>query len=536
MKSLNFVKFYPILTSLIFILYSWSYNNEILYPIDDAYIYLQQAKLLSEGFFLQYSEYDTKTNACTSFIYYIIYSFFWKIVQIFDLELKKQVEWITIINFIFNFFLLIIFINLIKKISLEYLKKNQNIIFFILLSTIPISYSFFSGLETGLTVTLVTIQFYSIFKKQRINFLLSSVVLSLNRPENIILNLFLIIFYIVDLFLQKKIKKEDVYIVILIFLSILIIPIINYINYSDIKVSGYSRVNWGLGKIFWFKALLFSIPTSIYKLLTSIYATPDYFDYKYYKYFNFIQLLVFLIFIISLITLINNSKKKLKKLIFLKKKTNFNIIISKITFYFKNYRFGILATIFIIGYSCLPLTLASYGELSRYVAPILPLLILVLFKELKFKKNILLLFLFLNLSYFPLYLNTHIKSTETINNLHVKIAGIVNSETNKNDVTATLAAGYLSLFVNGKIIDPYGLGTFRYAKIKHNIDLVYEQIKKENFTYILTFDNQGRTPSYMSLFHFKKVLNNKKLNTLVSGDNKNPDGKSSSIFSFIKVE
>jgi hypothetical protein len=66
--------------------------------------------------------------------------------------------------------------------------------------------------------------------------------------------------------------------------------------------------------------------------------------------------------------------------------------------------------------------------------------------------------------------------------------------TTPQSITAIDSAGYLSLFINGKIIDVYGLGTMRYAKIHGDFSKVYRLIKSEKLDYVITWPS--KEPNY----------------------------------------
>ena len=70
---------YPLLVMVVIFVGGWITSGTLFYPIDDAYIYAQQAVNLANGYFLKYSVFDEATNSNSSFLYYLILAFFCKV-------------------------------------------------------------------------------------------------------------------------------------------------------------------------------------------------------------------------------------------------------------------------------------------------------------------------------------------------------------------------------------------------------------------------------------------------------------------------
>ena len=519
MNTSNYIKLLPFFLSVYLILFSAFKNDQIILPIDDAYIYFQQAYLFSKGNFLQFSNYDLHANACTSFIYYIIYTIFWLVTGLIDIDLKNQIQLVTVFNLILNLLLFYFYLISLQKIFFSQFNKNY-LSFSVLVSVVPVYYVFFIGLETGLTTLLVLLQFLFIYKGKNNYFLITSIIASLNRPENLVLNFVLILVFLI---INPKIKKVEILLLLLLFISLFTIPSMNYWAYSEIKTNSAARVGWGLGNIL-------RLPGNIYDFIGSIYQNPDFIPKKFNIFFDSLKLMLNFLLYYGVFKIMLNSYNKIS---FKINKDNFLYLISVIK---KKYRFEFLATVFIIFYSITPLTLSFTGEWARYIVPIFPIFFMLCLKLFNPNKLILKFLLLLNLIMFPFYLISHLNSTYIIKKLHFDLASKVNLITKNSDVVATTAAGYLSLFTNGKIIDVYGLGTARYSALdRNNLKSVYELVNTEGFTYLLTFNYGDKTRTYMDLGHFKKALPDSTFTIIQTESVDYPVDESKINFSFIKV-
>jgi hypothetical protein len=125
---------------------------------------------------------------------------------------------------------------------------------------------------------------------------------------------------------------------------------------------------------------------------------------------------------------------------------------------------------------------------------------------------------------------SYINMTSLIHYTVRPIAIAASQVTNDESITAIDSAGYLSLFINGKIIDVYGLGTMRYAKVHGNFPAVYKLLQSENLDYVVTWPNN--TPKYyLDSAHYDGALGKKAIslvynaptNTFTSIDNIVPE-------------
>lgn len=484
-----------LISTSIIIIYPILKLSVLIFPVDDAYIVIKQADHLIKGEFFQYSLNDEKVNACTSFILYITYSTIWFISNFFNLGKVPTLYLATSLIYAFNFILLILFLNTLKKIVLILFKENCNIIYFSIASIFTIPYIFFYGLETGLTIVLISLQFLFLLENRKFFFLLITVISSLNRPENMVLNFVLSIYIF---FFENNFKKRHI---LLILISISLIPLLNYLNFSDIKTSSSSRVSNNQS------FLNFLSPLNFYYFLISFFGLipSDLIQEKFRNYFIFLKFSYLSIF---LIIFLKASKRLLPKIN--------KSLIDKINL--DRNRSIIIILIIIIFYSALPFVFQARGEYGRYFLPIIPLFFIFIFKISEINRSILKALIFLNLSLLPILGVSHYSSV-----LHMKSLYHDNSEklyenTSEKSVTALEVAGYPSLFLRGKIIDVYGLGTKRYADIHNDYNLIYEMIKTEQVTNFLAFNTNKKY--YFDLGHFQSSLNDKKFKIIYSNKQK----------------
>ena len=253
--------------------------------------------------------------------------------------------------------------------------------------------------------------------------------------------------------------------------------------------------------------LNFLSPLNFYYFFISFFGLipSDLIQEKFRNYFIFLKFSYLCIFLIIFF--------KLSKRLFLTINKN---LIDKINLV-RN-RSNVIILLIIIFYSALPFVFLVRGEYGRYFLPIIPLFFLFIIKISKINKNILKALIFLNFILLPIIGISHYSSV-----LHMKSLYHDNSEklyenTTETSVTALEVAGYPSLFLRGKIIDVYGLGTKRYADIHNDYNLIYEMIKTEEVTNFLAFNTNKKY--YFDLGHFQSSLNDKKFKIIYSNKQK----------------
>ena len=273
------------------------------------------------------------------------------------------------------------------------------------------------------------------------------------------------------------------------------------LNFSDIKTSSSSRVSNNQN------FLDFLSPSNFYYFLISFFGLipSDLIQEKFRNYFIFLKVSYLIIFLSIFL-------KISKKYFFLIK----NYLINKIHINYN--RSTVIIILIIIFYSAVPFVFQVRGEYGRYFLPIIPLFFMLLFKISNINKFILRIIIFLNFLLLPIIGVSHYSSVLHMKSLYHDNSIMLYENTSEKSITALEVAGYPSLFLRGKIIDVYGLGTKRYADIHNNYNLIYKMIKKENITNFLAFKTYKKY--YFDLGHFKSSLPKKKFKLIYSNKQK----------------
>ena len=502
-NNFNYIIYsYVILFFLFFIFSSKIFFNHFYFPIDDAYIITNQAFNLIDGYFFQYSIFDEPNNSNSSVLFYLINAIFLKIISFFFNDRHLILETLVLVNSVFNFILIIVLINILKRflILFEY-QGSKNILLFLIISSLPVIYPFISGLETGLTTTLILCQLYLFLKNKNILFIILTLILSINRPENIILNFL----YVILFFLKSENKKIDIIYSLIIFFSLSIVPLLNYSITGDLRTASASRVGLTLDIPILFERFINFFSTS--------FSYPNWLPEGYHLYFKILKNVFSTIFILIIIfsTIKIYTSYRLNKLN--------NIFIKDSYIYF------FIVSLLVIGsYSLVPFIATNYGEWGRYISPILPIFFVLFFSSCQyFKKTILFFVILVNIILIPLYFISHINIISIIDSILKPAAIEIYKISKKNDVVAIDSAGYISNFINGNVIDVYGLGTTRYMKIKtrkyktydEKFEKVYEQLRMDNINFVITWKSDEEK-FYLDSKHYSNAFGSDNLKQLKS--------------------
>ena len=453
------------------------------FPIDDAYIYFQQAENLIKGHFFTYSIGSELTNSNTSIFFYFVSALISIISKLLANYFSIESVFLVVIV---STFLNILFASgsavYLRKISGQITNsiKKDKAITLLVFTTPALIFSFINGLETGLTIFLILVQYYFFSLRKYKFFTIISLILSIHRPENIVLNFAYIFLLLSQLRNSEKKQKKRYLFVVVIFLSCFITPILNLYFTGDIRSAGAARTQ--LPNLL---NLFNNLSSFIGVALTNPGSLPMHID-------NFLMILRYGFTILILIFSITKS------LNFFKKKN--------IKYFLKNMhkpKFSI--PLVILSYISLPLIVGSgAGEWARYLTPALPLFYVFLFAYLC-SERILKFVLFVNFLMFTTFVNSYLNLTSIYSSAIHPAARQIKKITTDNDITSIDSAGFLAHHINGKIIDVYGLGTTRYMQIHGDFDRVYESIKNENINYIITW--LSKTPTYyLDSAHYEKVF------------------------------
>jgi len=498
-KLLIGIYLFPIILLSFMFVMSSVLSNGFFFSIDDSYIYTKQAMNLLNGEFFTFSSGDVHTNSNSSVIYYLITACHLFIAKMFFNDLSDVLEALVVISFIFNMVLYIVFVGQLHKLILKFSfsQVNHNLILLTTVTTLPVMFSFTTGLETGFTMTLLLVQLNYFLDKKITNFTIVSVLLSVSRPENIILN-----FAYILLLVYKNLKKYDfkIYIsVIIIFMSLFIVPLLNYYFTGEYKTASAARVHFnGVLKV------MFAIANA----LSVQYTHPNWLPTEYKYVFNTIKFLFSGVVLASLVYFIMKKYKKYNLVninsLIVNEKNNENRIF--------------ILLIVILAYSFLPLlTSISFADYGRYLSPVIPFYVLLLILAVNFNKKIVKLLIGLNLLMISFYFVSHVNATSILGKTLKPIAIKLSNISDENSTIALDTAGYMSLFIKGNVVDVYGLGTTRYMKVHGDFDEVYKLLEKESIDYVVGWETD--TPTYyLDSAHYRKAFGENNIQMIYKSD------------------
>lgn len=477
-------------------LVGWIYNKSVFFPLDDSYIYVKQSSNLAQGYFLKYSKWDEYTNSNSSLLYYLLMSLVWKVSTLFSDKTDVILEFVVWITFLLNLPLFIFFGVRARQILeesplVENEKKNY---LWLILTCAPIWYNFLNGLETGLTITLVACQFYAFIKRRHSEFLILTLLLSINRPENIILNLSYIGIYLFQNFRTPELKvalRNST----LILISLGTIPITDFLLTGIFKTASSARVgSIGLAHFAYFGK-------SLFRALSTFYFSPDFLMPWLEKCYRALYIVVGWSMTLPLLYKIFLSEKT--KVV---KHEKWSLDFSRLLPDIKTKKFFYLAIMILaVGYGGIPTLLGTYGEWARYVAPILFFIGIILLLVIRPPQLVLAVLFVLNVLMYPPYLISHLNVTSLIRTLHHPVALKVEEVVKEGETLSIDSAGYMSLFHKGNVIDVYGLGTTRYMKVHGNFPKVYDLIRGDNISYIVAWPTE-KSLYYLDSAHYRAAL------------------------------
>ena len=477
------------------------YNLRFWFALDDAYIYLQFAKNFAMGHFLTYSIGEPYSNGCTSFVYYILCTIFYKIV--FLLNCNDPLIVVQALLFISFIVIYIFSAYLMYDILRIFLKQyfNENILKFITLVVFtanPIFYSFFSGLEYPLSVFFVLLFVHSILQRNRYLFLSSIILLNLGRPEGLIITFFVLLILSLN---QNRLSNNKKYFSWLIyFFSALIIPIINFLYTSIITINSTSRVN--IFAISHPISLIIKDCKIFYDFITLYSNIPC----SYASILHFDRNQLFLIFITSIICIILTM---IPFVIYIFKKIDKNGIflnLYNIKKIIREHPFILILFLIILSQLSIPLLIGCSAEWYRYITPAYPIfaiLYVIACKKIGLNTKhiavIFLLFLMINISTVPHWNGEYLKHQNIFSFELYPMGEFMSNNVQKDQIVATDTAGILALMNPGITIDTYGLGTARYAKQPRTNERVIQLMYKDKpdwcITYYYNYTGFG-SPSY----------------------------------------
>jgi hypothetical protein len=470
------------------------FHFDLWYPIDDAYIYHQFASNLASGHFLTYSIGEPLANGCSSFLYYLLYAAvmflakqFWAGAPLF----KTSQVFMMAVNFALYAYAIVIF----KKIFEHFVPSaKSNTVFWALLSVFSVNavlFSAASGLEVALTLLLVMLETYFLVAGEYDRLFITMLFANLNRPENITMNAFILIYLYLGLMLKKiRLNRPALMYLGLAQISIFILPLMNYHFIGSFFSSSAARVgvtDSSGGLAIAYRLILNSQIKNLRLLMffPLIFIIPEY-------YMPSVEALrLFSLLLLAPTLLLGYYWHSLGRL----KKEHFLIVLV------------------FCSYLALPFITGAIGEWSRYVVPVFPLFLLLLYAfcsqiNLRFMGLIVYTFLIVNLALFPVWCYYSFECTKLEHRFLWPIAKYMESHLKPTDKVGIDSAGILAVMNPGTSVDVYGLGTQRYSKIHGDFGIVYQQVLKDKLTYFVTWRTALKT-YYLDTAHYDDIYHGK---------------------------
>lgn len=236
---------------LLFLTTMLSYTGgELAMPLDDTFIHFQYARQLARGHFFRYNSEDPPSTGATSLLY--------PFVLAAGYLLGFSDDKLIIFAFVFNSLLLAVSAVLVYRITFliasgaheQELGRGPSPSIVALLAGLffllngPLLWSFFSGMETGLFITLMLATLDSFIRRRLCRLTLYASLMSMARPEGLVLaGLLALVFWFRE---RRRVKRAlPVVIVIVVpLLAGLIQPFLNYVLTGSLSANGLKAKSW----------------------------------------------------------------------------------------------------------------------------------------------------------------------------------------------------------------------------------------------------------------------------------------------------
>ena len=459
------------------------------FPIDDAYIYYQQAKNLIRGEFFSFSYGGESTNSDTSVLYYLISTLIMYLSQTFSTNLDEILQNIVYISVVFNIFYAFFSVVLYQKlINLFDISKDQRMwLMLSVFTTAPVVFAYVSGLETGLTIVIILTQLVLLLNQKMALFTLVSVIASIHRPENIIVNLAYVAI-IIPFLLNNIDIKVKAKVAVIIFISTMSIPLLNYLLTGDYRSASAARTEFvGFINIFY----------NLFHFFSAGFSNPGGVEPYFQNIFKYFRYIIGFIVVTPLF------------FIFIKKCKGHYVNFDSFQGCFKFIQLHpkkLILFIVVSSYLLAPLFIGGgSGEWARYLSPTLPIFYLILAKILNYQRNALISVIFINILLIVLYINSYLNMTSIYTSVLHPAAKQIEFLAKKDDIVAIDSAGFLSHYIKGEVVDVYGLGTNRYMKVHGDFKEVYKLLNADKFNYVITWLSK-KPKYYLDSAHYFQAL------------------------------
>lgn len=471
--------------------------------LDDSYIGFKSAKNLAlDGRFYSYSNLDTPTNVWTSSLLYFISTCVLFFLQAINLANVSAYTFcilnINLLAVIFSVFNANIIVRHMSNIAQEKYGNHQSrsyskLLMIFMFSSGSSAIIWLNGLETSITLAVLLMAIRSLVEKKATWLRTSIYLLVLTRPEIGIATL------ITVLVLKKRAILQKNQLVIKSVIIFVLPMTLSKIITGSFFPSSIVRVPVGNND------LIFSKVTLFVKQLVHL---PEYFILYFIpaegiKYVSDSFTLTLISFVaLTWGIIIFNKVRRLYVL-----STSVTKIISNSKKILADDTSAFVFIFLLILTFSLSAAGAGLGEQGRYFIYQFFLIVFLLVRFSFFTSKLLLMLSILNFCLLPFLIIEVIAINHFNNNVLKPLTKMVGEIGQESDTLAIDSAGLLSSSFKGNVIDVYGLGTSRYAKVHGDFNEVYNYINMDKPKYVIAWETSKPT-YYLDSAHYQKALKN----------------------------
>jgi hypothetical protein len=400
------------------------------------------------------------------------------------------------------------------KIIIKYLSEipraNQSIelpssflksILLFLFSCSPFLLIWLNGLETAITLSILLFVIRKIIEKNESNLNIIIYALVLCRPEIGICTLITVFLLRKRVFFYKKLivlKSSLVFIAPFIICKVIV---------GSYFPSSIVRVPIGSDNL---------ILSKIIRLIKQLLHLPDYFVHYFIPsdginyYPNLLKIFLFISLILTwgFILLYKIVKIRIFNI-------GFKAIIRRSKTLMSDDGFAFIFVFLVLLTLVLSASGSGIGEQGRYFTYQFFLFIFILIRFSFFTSQTIRLLIVTNIFLFPATIYEVLAINNFTNSVIKPLTDIVGEIGGPKDTLALDTAGILSTSFKGNVIDVYGLGTNRYAKIHGNFTEVYKTINADKPRFILAWETT-RPTYYLDSAHYKLAIKNAEIVKIAS--------------------
>jgi len=471
--------------------------------LDDSYIGFKSAmNLVSDGRFYSYSNLDTPTNVWTSSLLYFVSTcllFFLQAINLANVSAYTfcilNINLLAVIFSVFNANIIVRHMSNIKqeKYRTPQSKSYYKLLMIFMFSSGSSAIIWLNGLETSITLAVLLMAIRSLVEKKASWLRISIYLLVLTRPEIGIATL------ITVLILKKRAILEKKQLIIKSVIIFVLPMILSKIITGSFFPSSIVRVPVGNNDLIFNKFILF---------IKQIIHLPEYFILYFIpaegvKYLSDTLTLIVITFVaLTWCILVFRQVRRVHVL-----NTSVTKIISNLRKILVDDASAFIFIFLLILTFSLSAAGAGLGEQGRYFIYQFFLIVFLFIRFSFFTSKLLLMLSILNFCLLPFLIIEVMAINHFTNNVLKPLTKTVGEIGQASDTLALDSAGLLSTSFKGNVIDVYGLGTSRYAKVHGDFNQVYKILNTDKPKYVIAWETSKPT-YYLDSAHYQKALEN----------------------------